>query len=273
MGHGGIAKRSTTPPERAEYVIPNTQNVAIKKRCKRKVPQQGHPCVFVMEKPEKVLFIPCRSKKDILPAVRKAAEKMRQYERIGLITTAQHMNQLDAASAVLLKEKKKPVVGGQILGCNIRNAEHIVKDVDAFLYIGSGMFHPSAFFRKIDKPLFTANPYSGSVDEYSAAEKEKWMKKQKARIMRCIEASVFGILVSTKTGQFNYGTAKKLKKRLEKKGKTALIFAGNELTPEHLMGYKVDAWVNTACPRIVDDFFEKPVINPEELDTLMELIR
>ncbi len=225
-----------------------------------------------MKKPEKILFIPCSSRKDILPAVKKAAEKMKRYERIGLITTAQHMDQLGAAASVLLKEKKKPVIGGQILGCNVRNAERIAKDVDAFLYVGSGMFHPSAFFRKIDKPLFTANPYSGVVEEYSAAEKEKWIKKQKARIMRCVEAGVFGVLVSTKTGQFNYGTAKKIKKKLEAKGRTALIFAGNELTPERLIGYRVDAWVNTACPRIVDDFFDKPVINPEELDTLLNLI-
>lgn len=226
-----------------------------------------------MKKHEKILFIPCSSTKDILPAVKKAAEKMQAYERIGLITTAQHMSRMDAAAALLIKEKKKPVVGGQILGCNVRNAERIAKDVDAFLYIGSGIFHPSAFFRKIDKPLFTANPYSGAVEEYPAAEKEKWAKKQKARIMRCIEARVFGILVSTKTGQFNYDAAKKIKKKLEKKGKTAIIFAGNELTPDRLLGCKVDAWVNTACPRIVDDYIDKPVINPEELDMLMEIIK
>ncbi len=225
-----------------------------------------------MKKHEKILFIPCGSRKDILPVVKKAAEKMQAYERIGLITTAQHLHELDAAAKVLKQEKKKPVIGGQILGCNVWNAERIAKDADAFLYIGSGMFHPSAFLRKIDKPLFSANPYSGIVEEYSSAEKQKWVKKQKARIMRCVEALVFGVLVSTKTGQSNYDTAKKIKKKLEAKGRIALVFAGNELTPDRLLGYKVDAWVNTACPRIVDDFFEKPVINPEELDMLMELI-
>jgi 2-(3-amino-3-carboxypropyl)histidine synthase len=220
-----------------------------------------------------VIFIPCRSEKDILPAVKKAAGKMARYERIGLITTSQHLHLLESAANILLKERKKPVIGGQILGCNVSNAERIKDEVDAFLYIGSGMFHPSAYLRAIDLPLFVANPYTDEVVEYSDAEKGRWEKKQKARILRCIEASVFGILVSTKTGQFNYPSGEKIKKKLEKHGKKAYIFSGAELSPDRLLGYKVDAWVNTACPRIVDDHYEKPVINPEELDYLLELIK
>ena len=134
------------------------------------------------------------------------------------------------------------------------------------------MFHPSAYLRAIDLPLFVANPYTNEVVEYSDAEKGRWEKLQKARITRCIEASVFGILVSTKTGQFNYALGEKIKKKLEKHGKKAYIFSGAELSPDRLLGYKVDAWVNTACPRIVDDHYEKQVINPEELDYLLKLI-
>jgi 2-(3-amino-3-carboxypropyl)histidine synthase len=219
------------------------------------------------------LFIPCRSEKDILPVVKKAAGMLSAYERIGLIATSQHLHLLESASETLAKEKKKPVIGGQILGCNVASAKKIAKDVDAFLYIGSGMFHPSANLREIDKPLFVANPYTNEVSEYSAQEKSKWQAKQKARIMRCVEADTFGILVSTKTGQINYAVADKVKKKLEKKGRAAYIFAGAELSPDRLLGYKLDAWVNTACPRIVDDYYELPVINPDELDTLLELIK
>jgi len=226
------------------------------------------------KEPSKVptLFVPCRSGKDILPVVKKAAGKMSGYERIGLITTSQHLHLLESAMEMLLEQKKKPVLGGQILGCNVANAERIKNEVDAFLYIGSGMFHPSAYLRAIDLPLFVANPYTNEVVEYSDAEKGRWEKLQKARILRCIEASVFGILVSTKTGQFNYSAGEKIKKKLEKHGKKAYLFSGAELSPDRLVGYKVDAWVNTACPRIVDDHYEKPVINPEELDYLLKLI-
>ncbi|MFZ2456304.1 MAG: diphthamide synthesis protein [Candidatus Altiarchaeia archaeon] len=226
------------------------------------------------KEPSKVptVYVPCRSGKDILPAVKKAAERMEKYQRIGLITTSQHLHLLESAAEMLLEQKKKPVMGGQILGCNVANAEKIKDKVDAFLYIGSGMFHPSAFLRAIDRPLYVANPYTGEVMEYSDAEKSRWAGKQKARIMRCLEAKIYGILVSTKTGQFNYSAAEKIKKKLEKRGRKAYVFAGAELSPDRLLGYKVDAWVNTACPRIVDDYYEKPVINPEELDMLMELI-
>jgi 2-(3-amino-3-carboxypropyl)histidine synthase len=219
------------------------------------------------------IFVPCRSGKDILPAVKKAAGKMGRYERIGLITTSQHLHLLERAAEMLSEQNKKPVLGGQILGCNVANAERIKNEVDAFLYIGSGMFHPSAFLRAIDLPLFVANPYTDEVVEYSDTEKSRWAKKQKARIMRCLEAKTFGILVSTKTGQFNYSAGEKIKKKLEERGRTAYIFSGAELSPDRLLGYKVDAWVNTACPRIVDDHYEKPVINPEELDMLLGLIK
>jgi 2-(3-amino-3-carboxypropyl)histidine synthase len=227
------------------------------------------------QNPAKVptIFIPCRSEKDILPAVKKAAGKMARYVSIGLITTSQHLHLLESAANILSKERKKPVIGGQILGCNVANAERIKDEVDAFLYIGSGMFHPSAYLRSIDLPLFVANPYTDEVIEYSDAENGKWEKKQKARIMRCVEATVYGILISTKTGQFNYEAAEKIKKKLVMHGRKAYIFSGAELSPDRLLGYKVDAWVNTACPRIADDHYDKPVINPEELDTLLELIK
>jgi 2-(3-amino-3-carboxypropyl)histidine synthase len=219
------------------------------------------------------IYVPCRSGKDIYPAVKKAAAKMGGYERIGLISTAQHLHLLPRAAAILSEEKKKPVVGGQILGCNVANAERIKDKVDAFLYIGSGMFHPAAFLRAIDRPFYVANPYTDEVAEYSDAEKGRWEKKQKARITRCVVAQIFGILVSTKTGQFNYAMGQKIKRKLEKRGRKAYIFAGAELSPDRLLGYRVDAWVNTACPRIVDDYYDKPVINPEELEILLELIK
>ena len=83
-----------------------------------------------------------------------------------------------------------------------------------------------------------------------------------------MDAGVYGILVSTKTGQFNLDSALKIRDELIGKGKTVFLFAGDEITPERVLGFKVDAWVNTACPRIIDDFFEKPVLNPDELGFL-----
>lgn len=216
----------------------------------------------------KTLFIPCYSKKDPLPVVRKALKKLKGYERIGLITTAQHANQLKRVRDFLLEKNKKAVIGGQILGCELGNALKIENRVDIFLYIGSGRFHPLGVSMLTEKPVIVANPYSGFVNEISDKEKEKWLKRKKGRIAMAIDGEIFGIMISTKTGQFDLNSALKIKNKLEKKGKEAFLFAGDEITPERVLGFRVDAWINTACPRIVDDFFEKPVLNPEELELI-----
>ena len=217
----------------------------------------------------KTLFISCHSNKDVLPVVRKSLKKLEGLERIGIVTTAQHLNRIGAVEGFLIKNKKKPVAGGQILGCNPAPASKIEAVVDAFLYIGSGMFHPLALAALTDKPIIIANPYSGDVLEISDKDRTGIVKRQKARIARAAQACVFGILVSTKTGQQNFSYALNLKKKIEETGKKAFIFAGVELIPDRLLGYRVDAYVNTACPRILDDFFDKPVIGPDELGVIL----
>jgi len=84
-----------------------------------------------------------------------------------------------------------------------------------------------------------------------------------------MDAYVFGIIVCTKTGQFNMNIAMKIKKNLDGIGKMAFIFSGNEITPDKLLGFGVDVWVNTACPRLCDDYFDKPVLNPDELKIII----
>ena len=59
-----------------------------------------------------------------------------------------------------------------------------------------------------------------------------------------------------------------MKKKLEENGKTASLFAAREISPEVLMEFPtVDAYVNTACPRVsLDDAskFRKPVLTINE---------
>lgn len=214
------------------------------------------------------LFVPCEYKADIIPVLKKILSMIGNYKRIGLVTTAQHLSQLDKAGEFLGNSGKDVVVGGQVLGCNQEAATAIEDKVDAFLYIGSGRFHPLGISLKTEKPVFVANPYSNSVDEISEEERERWLKKKKGRIARSLSAEKFGILVSTKEGQFNLPAALSIQKKLEAKGKKAILFAGSELSPDRLLGYDIGCWVNTACPRLVDDEFDKAVLNPDELELL-----
>jgi len=215
------------------------------------------------------IFVPCKYEADVIPALKKILARIRNYSRLGLLTTAQHLGQLEPAKRFLEDSGKEVVIGGQVLGCDVNSAKKIEGRVDAFLYLGSGRFHPVGISLSTEKRVFVVNLYSGSVGEISAEERERWLKKRKGRIARALEAEKFGILISTKEGQFDLKQALSVQKKLKAKGKKVFLFAGNELTPNRLLGYDIDCWVNTACPRLVDDEFEKAVVNPDEMEFLI----
>jgi len=49
------------------------------------------------------------------------------------------------------------------------------------------------------------------------------------------------------------------------------LIAMDEITEAGLLGFKVDAFVNTACPRLAEDFvhFNKPVISIDEFEVVL----
>jgi 2-(3-amino-3-carboxypropyl)histidine synthase len=218
----------------------------------------------------RVLHIPCVSLSDPLPTLEANIEKLQGHMAVGLVATAQHLDRIDSIGKYLKSKGKEVENGGQILGC--RHDRALKLDVDCFLYIGSGRFHPLGLALKTDKPVYMLNPISGVMDVITAQEKKRWLGKRKGAVSRALESKCFGIMVSTKDGQFNFKNALELKKKLEERGREAVIFAAEELTPNNLLPFKVDCWVNTACPRIAGDEYNRPVINAEELDELLSLI-
>ena len=76
-------------------------------------------------------------------------------------------------------------------------------------------------------------------------------------------------MVSTKPGQQYLEDAKRLKEKLDKEGKKAFIFINTSIDLSYLEDFPfIEAWVNTACPRIgLDDATtttQKPLINMRE---------
>lgn len=212
------------------------------------------------------IFIPAYLRKDVIPSVKKALDMLGDCKRVGLVSTAQHLDQLGDVREFLSGHGKVPVEGGQILGCNLGNARKIEGEVDCFLYIGSGRFHPLGIAISTNKPVVIANPCSDSSDIIPVEDVKRHIKRRRGMIARALDAQVFGILVSTKSGQFNLKKAVLIKQKLEGGEKKAFIFTGSEITPDNLLGFKVDSWINTACPRLVDDPFDKPILNPEDLE-------
>jgi 2-(3-amino-3-carboxypropyl)histidine synthase len=103
----------------------------------------------------------------------------------------------------------------------------------------------------------------------------KQEKRRNGSLLAASEAKTFGILVSTKNGQFNLSGAQLAKKLLEKKGRRAEIVVANEFSPISLANFlSFDAYINTACPRISDDreAYGKPVVNIADIRRLLEII-
>lgn len=186
-------------------------------------------------------------------------------DKIGVITTVQHMYVIDDVLEVLKKAGKNPVRGGQILGCWTKGADIIEDQVDAFLFVGSGHFHPLAIK---EKTVYVMDVEKRLVEKLDPMKVEK---KRFANIYKAKEANSFGILVTSKPGQFQLlGKAEEIKKRLKEKDKKAYIVIMDEITEDRLAGIKVDAFINTACPRLMDDTFSKPRVNAEDIDLLFE---
>lgn len=183
---------------------------------------------------------------------------------IGIVTTIQHIDMAEKIIETLKKSGKKPVYAGQILGCWSENAKKIEDDVEAFLFVGSGEFHPTGMK---SKNIYVLDLEKKEIRKIDSIRLEKL---RYANIFRARDAKTFGILVSTKPGQFDIKTAEKIKKKLENAGKKAFILVVDNINNASFEGIDVDAFVNTACPRIAEDIFSKPIINAVNIDEVFK---
>jgi 2-(3-amino-3-carboxypropyl)histidine synthase len=221
------------------------------------------------------IYVEARATLNINTAVEKALPMLEKWHKIGLATTVQHVQTLDEVREALILAGKTVAIGdtrrlsyaGQVIGCDYSNAISIAKDVEAFLFIGGGVFHALGVALSTSKPTIVADPYDNaafSVDK----EAEKIFKQRWASIEEARKGKNFAVLVGLKPGQKRLEEALDIKQKLEENGKTAYLFAAKEITPEALMEFPtVDAFVNTACPRISLDNaakFKKPVLTANE---------
>ncbi|MEM2117411.1 MAG: diphthamide biosynthesis enzyme Dph2 [Candidatus Bathyarchaeia archaeon] len=221
------------------------------------------------------IYIEARATINVDSAIEKALPIMEKWRKIGLTTTVQHVQTLDSVREILLRAGKIVVIGdagrlnypGQVIGCDYSNAKSIAKDVEAFLFVGGGRFHALGVALSTSKPTIVADPYENRaypIDEEAA----KILKQRWASIEEAQKAKSTAVLIGLKPGQRRFDEALNLKRKLEENGKTAFLFVVREVTPEVLMEFPtVDAYVNTACPRIsLDDAskFPNPVLTVNE---------
>jgi 2-(3-amino-3-carboxypropyl)histidine synthase len=201
-----------------------------------------------------IIYFPIEYYLKIPPALKKEISGLKQ-KKIAVFSSVQFKKTLDELE-VILKECGKTIIEKKIiLGCS-----DIKTSAKVSLFIGSGKFHPKA----LKGIVYQIDLEKGNLVDLSSEIKREEMKRF-ARLEKLKTAKKVGILLSKKRGQF-YPDFEKLKERLEKDGKSVEILIFDEITNDKLLGLDFDAYINTACPRILDNHFDRPVINLRDMN-------
>ena len=223
-----------------------------------------------MKTSDKIIYVPLYSNVEVIPIMKLALEKLENSDvnpNIGLVTTTQHWNRFEEMKEFLEQEgyivhtrrgDERLTYEGQVLGCNYASAE---VDADQVMYVGGGKFHPLGLAMvHREKKVIIADPVNNLV---SIADANKFIKQRYAAIHKAMNAKTWGIVYCTKIGQGRW----ELVEEIIKDNENAYVITLDEITPERLLNFKLDAFVNTGCPRISTDDgprFKKPMLTPQE---------
>lgn len=240
----------------------------------------GHLHIPSLEVNRPVLYVEAKSLVNPIPAIEKVIDKL--PKKLGVVTTAQHLHDIKTIKQCLKNHGKIVFIGkgdnrlfsnGQVLGCNVTSATNVSDKVDAFLFVGSGTFHPLAVALATSKDVIAVDP---ATKKYIALAdiKDRVLRQRHALIEIAKNAKNFGIILSTKPGQRREQIAFDIHDKLDDKNKTGVIVELKDVTPQKLDAFAMDCWVSTACPRLaIDDcaLFVKPLLTPVELDIVLDL--
>ncbi|WP_226041521.1 diphthamide biosynthesis enzyme Dph2 [Natrinema sp. DC36] len=223
-----------------------------------------------MKDTDKVIYVPLFSNVEVTPIMEESLDTLEppeETEGVGLVTTAQHMNRYEEMTA-FLEERGYEVQSrrgderltneGQVLGCNYASADVPAEQV---LYVGGGKFHPLGLaMEHPDKHVVIADPVNNVV---TVADTDKFLKQRYGAIHRAMDAEKWGVIFCTKIGQGRWEIAQEIIDDND----NAYLITMDEVTPDRLRNFDMDAFVNTGCPRITTDDgpqFHKPMLTPGE---------
>lgn len=227
------------------------------------------------EESKKVIFLEARMTSDLKEAVERAIPYLHS-KRIGVATTVQHLHKLDQAINVLREHGIEGLLGpacgrvkytGQVLGCCYCTARSL--DVDEYLFIGTGQFHPMGVALATGKRVVTADPITSEVSEI---DPDPMLRRRFGAIRRASDVKKFAVLVSKKPGQKRMDLARLIQDLGRARGlEMSLVYLDN-IEPDRLLNLGVEAAVSTACPRIALDDAAKyriPILTPQEFEVLV----
>ena len=226
------------------------------------------------------IFLEVRIDFDPVDALIKNLDKV--MTKVGLVATAQHVHLLPKVRSALSSAGRTVLIGegdartaspGQVLGCNVSSALAVKDEVEQFIFLGSGYFHPLAVSLGTGLPVLCIDPYRGAVDDITEA-KEAVIRQRYASMAKAMEARDWLVLLCDKPGQRRYELAVRCRDALRKKGMRADIVQLNEVRAEALLPYRAEAAVSTACPRLaIDDgpHYPIPLLTPWEMEMVLGL--
>jgi 2-(3-amino-3-carboxypropyl)histidine synthase len=235
----------------------------------------GHSPIPSVTNDDKILFIEASVNIDIRNGIADIADRL--PERIGLIAAVQYINALKDAKEILEGLGKKVIIGkgdarlrydGQILGCNCSAAERTANDVDIFLYIGEGNFHPLAAAFGAGRDIAAYDPITSELRSLNEV-RDRIMRKRFAATENAKNANSFLVIVSSKVGQRRDAVADDIIEKITSAGKKAYRLVIEEIRPDALLPYRADAYVSTACPRLATDDsvrYARPMLTPPEAE-------
>lgn len=201
----------------------------------------------------KILYIPAKVRH---AGIKELMKKVQINEKFAIVTTIQFLDEVKTL------EKDGYQVFGQILGCNTVVTKD--KETKAYLYIGTGKFHPLNLAFTSKKPVYILDPLTHEFTKISEQEVLRYENRKKGMLLKYYNAEKIGIIVSTKSGQNLLQRALRFKNNC---GKKAFIFMCNNV--KNLEDFRdIQCWVNTACVRIFEDDFGVPIVNIRDIEQI-----
>ncbi len=196
--------------------------------------------------------------------------KKKKYKTVALFASVQFVNNLDTVKKQLEENQIRVImttpdrvhVRGQLLGCNnFHGSLNLQAEVDSYLYLGDGRFHPLAlvYSQKNNlnlKEVICNDPLAKKITLLTINDVKSILKKYKGALIKFLSSKKVGVIITIKPGQEQFRPSLKLAEKFP--DKQFYYFVDNAVSFDQLENFPfIDVWVNTACPRLGFDEQEK----------------
>ncbi|GBC69570.1 hypothetical protein HRbin01_01270 [archaeon HR01] len=232
----------------------------------------------------RTIYLECRhtDPKPLESLIPQILDVLDDAKSVGLAASIQWLDHLGTISSALERRGVKALISkpymfsqyvGQVLGCDYSSLLPLESWVDCYIIVGS-IFHALGAALLTRKMTVAVDPHSQAVKNLGEM-RERVLRQRYAYITAFRKARKVGVVSSVKPGQARFGLADLLARLLRSKGFEAYLITADEVGPETLDDFRLDGYVNTACPRLsLEDQARmgKPFLLPMETLVALNLL-